>query len=50
MVRQMLGLTDGLPRGELPYRLRGRFSGGRIARWMGTEPTFTTEGALKLPR
>lgn len=50
MVRQMLGLTDGLPRGELPYTIRGRFAGGRMARWFGFEPTFATEGALSLPR
>lgn len=50
MVRQMLGLTDGLPRGELPYAIRGRFAGGRMARWFGFEPTFATEGALSLPR
>lgn len=48
--RQMLGLVDGLPRGELPYLLRGRFAGGRMARWFGFEPTFATEGALRLPR
>lgn len=50
VVRQMIGLSDGLPRGELPYQLRGRFTGGRIARVLGIEPTFATEGALRLPR
>jgi LEA14-like dessication related protein len=42
-VRQMLGLLDGTPRGELPYVLRGRLGGP-----LGGQ-RFTSEGMLRLP-
>jgi LEA14-like dessication related protein len=44
-VRQMLGLSDGSLRGELPYAIRGRLGGGVMG---GTR--FTSEGTLKLPQ
>lgn len=47
-VRQMLGLTDGLPRGELPYAVRGRLSGGPLGGLLGTV-RFSSEGVIKLP-
>lgn len=43
-VRQMLGLLDGTPRGEMPYNLRGRLGGGPMG---GLR--FSTQGTLKLP-
>ena len=42
-VRQMLGLADGVSRGELPYAIRGRLGGG----WMGGTQ-FSSEGVLRL--
>jgi LEA14-like dessication related protein len=42
-VRQMLGLLDGTPRGELPYVLRGRLGGP-----LGGQ-RFSSEGMLRLP-
>jgi hypothetical protein len=47
-LRQMLGWADGLPRGELPYRLRGRFAGGFAGGLVGGA-AFVSEGTLKLP-
>jgi hypothetical protein len=47
---QMLGLTDKLPRGDLPYTLKGRFTGGTLARLLGTEATFESSGSVRLPR
>ena len=44
-VRQMLGLLDGSPRGELPYVIRGRLGGGALG-----ATAFTSEGVLKLPK
>jgi LEA14-like dessication related protein len=44
-VRQMLGMLDGPPRGELPYALRGRLAGGVFG-----SASFSAEGTLRLPR
>ncbi len=44
-VRQMLGLSDGSLRGELPYSIRGRLGGGVMG---GTR--FAAEGTLRLPQ
>ena len=44
-VRQMLGLSDGTLRGELPYSIRGRLGGGVMG---GTR--FSSEGTLRLPQ
>lgn len=46
----MLGLADGAPRGELPYTVTGRFTGGMVARVLGTEATFESTGSVRLPR
>ncbi|MFY8087645.1 MAG: LEA type 2 family protein [Rubrivivax sp.] len=43
-VRQMLGLLDGTPRGDLPYAVRGRLGGGPMG---GLR--FRAEGTLRLP-
>lgn len=42
-VRQLLGLVDGVPRGELPYAVRGRLGGGLLG-----GATFAAEGVLRL--
>ena len=47
---QMLGFTDRLPRGDLPYSVKGRFTGGMVTRVLGTEAVFESSGALRLPR
>jgi len=47
---QMLGFTDNLPRGDLPYTLTGRFTGGTLERVLGTEASFESSGAVRLPR
>ncbi|MBL8328074.1 MAG: LEA type 2 family protein [Rubrivivax sp.] len=44
-VRQMLGLSDGSLRGELPYAVRGRLGGGVMG-----STRFSAEGTLKLPQ
>lgn len=49
-VLQMLGFTDNLPRPDLPYTLKGRFTGGMVARVLGTEASFESSGAVRLPR
>lgn len=49
-VLQMLGFTDNLPRPDLPYNLKGRFTGGMVARVLGTEASFESSGAVRLPR
>lgn len=43
-VRQMLGLADGVNRGELPYAIRGRLGGHPIGGGM----RFSSEGVLRL--
>jgi LEA14-like dessication related protein len=43
-VRQMLGLADGVGRGELPYAIRGRLGGNPISGGM----RFSSEGVLRL--
>ena len=47
---QMLGLTDKLPRGELPYTLKGRLTGGTLERVLGTEARFESTGSVRWPR
>jgi LEA14-like dessication related protein len=47
---QMLGLTDKLPRGDLPYTLKGRLTGGTLERVLGTEATFESTGSVRWPR
>ena len=47
---QMLGLTDKLPRGDLPYTLKGRLTGGTLERVLGTEATFESSGSVRWPR
>jgi hypothetical protein len=47
---QMLGLTDTLPRGDLPYTLKGRLTGGTLERVLGTEATFESTGSVRWPR
>jgi LEA14-like dessication related protein len=47
-VRQMIGLIDGAPRGEMPYAVRGRFAGGGVVGLFGGA-RFSAEGSLKLP-
>lgn len=47
---QMLGLTDKLPRGDLPYTLKGRLTGGTLERVLGTEATFVSTGSVRWPR
>lgn len=47
---QMLGFTDRLPRGELPYTLKGRFTGGMVIRVLGAEAVFESSGSTRLPR
>jgi hypothetical protein len=42
-VRQLLGLVDGVPRGELPYAVRGRFGGNLLG-----GAAFASEGVLRL--
>lgn len=49
-VLQMLGLSDSLPRGELPYTVKGRFTGGMVAQVLGTEAVFESTGTVRLPR
>jgi LEA14-like dessication related protein len=44
-VRQLLGLSDGTPRGELPYAVRGRLGGAMMG---GVR--FNSEGVLRLPQ
>lgn len=48
-VRQMIGLIDGAPRGEMPYAVRGRFAGGGVGSLLGGT-RFSAEGSLKLPQ
>lgn len=47
---QMLGFTDRLPRGDLPYTVKGRFTGGMVTRVLGTEAVFESSGSVRLPR
>ena len=47
---QMLGLTDKLPRGDLPYTLKGRLTGGTLERVLRTEATFESTGSVRWPR
>lgn len=42
-VRQLLGLVDGVPRGELPYAVRGRLGGSLLG-----GATFAADGVLRL--
>jgi LEA14-like dessication related protein len=44
-VRQVLALTDGAERTELPYTVRGKLAGGRFG-----SIRFTHSGTLKLPK
>ena len=46
----MLGFTDNLPRPDLPYILKGKFTGDMVARVLGTEASFESSGAVRLPR
>ncbi len=48
-VRQMIGLMDGTPRGEMPYAVRGRIAGGGVVGLFGGA-RFSAEGSLKLPQ
>lgn len=47
---QLLGFADRLPRGDLPYTVKGRFTGGMVTRILGTEAVFESSGSLRLPR
>jgi len=47
---QMLGFTDRLPRGDLPYTVKGRFTGGMVIRVLGAEAVFESSGSTRLPR
>jgi LEA14-like dessication related protein len=47
---QMLGFNDRLPRGDLPYTLTGRFTGGTLERVLGTEARFEATGSVRWPR
>ena len=47
---QMLGFADRLPRGDLPYSVKGRFTGGMVTRILGTEAVFESSGSVRLPR
>jgi LEA14-like dessication related protein len=47
---QMLGFSDRLPRGDLPYTVKGRFTGGMVQRILGTEAVFESSGSVRLPR
>ena len=49
-VLEMLGFADGRTRGELPYTVKGRFTGGMAAQVLGTEAVFESSGSLRLPR
>lgn len=47
---QMLGFADRLPRGDLPYTVKGQFTGGMVQRILGTEAVFESSGSVRLPR
>ena len=47
---QLLGFADRLPRGDLPYTVKGRFTGGMVTQILGTEAVFESSGSLRLPR
>jgi LEA14-like dessication related protein len=47
---QMLGFADRLPRGDLPYTVKGRFTGGMVIRVLGAEAVFESSGSTRLPR
>jgi len=47
---QMLGFADRLPRGDLPYTVKGRFTGGMVTRILDAEAVFESSGSLRLPR
>jgi LEA14-like dessication related protein len=49
-ILQMLGFADRLPRGDLPYSLKGRFTGGMLERVLATEAIFESSGSVRLPR
>lgn len=49
-VLQMLGFMDRLPRGDVPYLVKGRFTGGMVERVLGTEASFEATGSVRLPR
>ena len=47
---QMLGFSDRLPRGDVPYTVKGQFTGGMVQRILGTEAVFESSGSVRLPR
>lgn len=47
---QMLGFADRLPRADLPYTVKGRFTGGMVRRVLDAEAVFESSGSTRLPR